>query len=142
MDIHVALLGHIILIPSQPVFALFPLYCLISGEATNINFIVFGLTRPYSIYRTRGENANHYATDALKAVILSFFIFSATTHVPTTRRHYSVQLSNPCVPSEKTCDKSCVYGYLIGPNNCQYCICSPYEQHITTGTNSAFLINR
>jgi hypothetical protein len=39
-------LGHIILIPSQPVFALSPYCCVISGEASNTNFIVFGLTRP------------------------------------------------------------------------------------------------
>jgi hypothetical protein len=36
------------------------------GEATNTNFIVFGLTRsrlePTS-YRTRGEQANHYTID-------------------------------------------------------------------------------
>jgi hypothetical protein len=40
---------------------------LLSGEATNINFIVFGLTRSGlepTIYHTRGEHANHYATDA------------------------------------------------------------------------------
>ena len=33
-----------------------------------VNFIVFGLTRPGlkpTIYRTRGEHANHYATDAV-----------------------------------------------------------------------------
>jgi hypothetical protein len=38
------------------------------GEATNTNFIVFGLTRPGlepMIYSTRGEHANHYATDAV-----------------------------------------------------------------------------
>jgi hypothetical protein len=38
-----------------------------SGEATNINFIVFGLIRPWleaTIYRPRGEHANHYTTDA------------------------------------------------------------------------------
>jgi hypothetical protein len=41
---------------------------VLSEEATNINFLVFGLTRPVlesTIYRTRGEHANHYATDAL-----------------------------------------------------------------------------
>ena len=57
---HVAPLWHIILIPSQPVFAL-----SLSRAATNTNFIVFGLTwrdlEP-TIYRTRGEHANHYAT--------------------------------------------------------------------------------
>jgi len=65
-DRHVAILGHIILIPSQPVFALSPKCCVLSGEATNTNFIVFGLTRPgleRTIYRTRGEHANNYTTD-------------------------------------------------------------------------------
>ena len=41
---------------------------MLSGQATNINFIGFGLTRPGlepTIYRTRGEHANHYATDAV-----------------------------------------------------------------------------
>ena len=63
----VAPLGHIILIPSQPVFAL-SLSCVLRGEATNTNFIVFGLTRPElepTICRTRGKHANHYATDAV-----------------------------------------------------------------------------
>ena len=34
----------------------------------NTNFIVFDLTQPGpepTIYRTRGENANHYVTDAV-----------------------------------------------------------------------------
>jgi hypothetical protein len=47
---------HIILIPSQPIFALSLYFCVLSGEATNINCIVLGLTR---------EHANHYATDAV-----------------------------------------------------------------------------
>jgi hypothetical protein len=37
---------------------------VLSGEATNTNFIVFGMTRPgleHTIYSTRGEHANHYA---------------------------------------------------------------------------------
>jgi hypothetical protein len=41
---------------------------VLSGEATNTNFIVFGLTRPGidpTIYRTRDEHANHYTTDAV-----------------------------------------------------------------------------
>ena len=43
---HVALLGHIILIPNRPVFPLTPECCMISGEAANTNAIVSGLTRP------------------------------------------------------------------------------------------------
>jgi hypothetical protein len=41
---------------------------VLSGDATNTNFIVFGLTRPGlepTIYRTGCEHANHYATDAV-----------------------------------------------------------------------------
>ena len=45
------------MITNQPVFALTPYYCVLSGEATNTNFIVFGFTRPgleHTIYNTRG----------------------------------------------------------------------------------------
>jgi hypothetical protein len=44
VDRHVTPPGHIIVILSKPVFALSPKYCVLSGEATNTNFIVFGLT--------------------------------------------------------------------------------------------------
>ena len=87
---HVSPLGHIILIPSQPVFALSTKCGVLSEEATKTNFIVFGLTRPAlepTIYRTRGEHTNHYATDEvgqrikdkktllrkLKLVLITFF---------------------------------------------------------------------
>ena len=42
---------------------------MLSGEATNTNFIVFGFTQPgleLTIYRDRGEHANHYVTDAFE----------------------------------------------------------------------------
>jgi hypothetical protein len=45
---------------------------VLSGEATNTNLIVFGLTRPgleFMIYRTRGEHTNHYTTDAVDSVL-------------------------------------------------------------------------
>jgi hypothetical protein len=44
------------------------LLLLLSGEATKNYFIVFGLTRPgleSTIYRTRGEHANRYTTNAV-----------------------------------------------------------------------------
>jgi len=46
--VHVAPLGHISLIPRQPVFALSlaPKCCVLNGEAANTNFIDFGLTLP------------------------------------------------------------------------------------------------
>jgi hypothetical protein len=45
---------------------------VLSGEATNTNFIVFGLTRlglEPTIYCTQGEHANNYATDAVHYVL-------------------------------------------------------------------------
>ena len=68
-DRHVIPLWHIILIQSQSVFALSPKYCVLSGEATNINFIVFGLIQPeleLTIYRNRGKHANNYITDTVE----------------------------------------------------------------------------
>ena len=41
---HVAPHGHIILIPSESVFAIIPYSCVLSEEAANTNFIVFSLT--------------------------------------------------------------------------------------------------
>ena len=41
---------------------------MLSGEATNANFIVFGLNRSRFepiIYCTGGEHANHYTTDVI-----------------------------------------------------------------------------
>ena len=76
-DIHVAPIGHIILIPSQPVFALSPEYCMFSGDETNTNYIVFGLMRQGlepTIYRTRNEHANHYTTyDAVMSQTRSYY---------------------------------------------------------------------
>ena len=86
MGRHVAPLKHIILIPNQPVFALSPECCMLSGEATNTNFIVFDLTRPVfepTIYRTRGEHANHYATDAG----LDFLILQNKHNIPVHCRY-------------------------------------------------------
>jgi hypothetical protein len=45
-----------------------PFCCVLSVEATNTNFVVFGLTRlglEPTIFRTRGEYANDYTTDAV-----------------------------------------------------------------------------
>jgi len=67
-DRHVVPLRHIILISSQPIFALTPKCSVLSGEATNTNFIVFGLTRPElkpTIYRTWDKHTNHYTTDVV-----------------------------------------------------------------------------
>ena len=42
--------------------------CVLSREATNTNFIVFGLIKSGlkpTIYHTKGKNANHYTTDVV-----------------------------------------------------------------------------
>jgi hypothetical protein len=73
---HVAPLGHIIQIPSQPVFARSLYCCLLSREVTNTNFIVFGLIWPGlepTIYCTRGEHANHYAIDTVKKKMCTYY---------------------------------------------------------------------
>ena len=44
---------------------------MLSREATNINFKVFGLTRPGlepTFYRTQGKHANYYTTDAVQLI--------------------------------------------------------------------------
>ena len=46
-----------------------PFSLMLSGEALNTNFIVFGLTLSgfeSTIYHTRGEHANQYTTDAVR----------------------------------------------------------------------------
>jgi hypothetical protein len=63
---HIAPLGHIILIPSQPIFLLYAA-CFAEKKQIPI-FFSFGLTRlglELAIYRTRGEHSNHYTTDAV-----------------------------------------------------------------------------
>ena len=61
-------LGHInVLIPSQSI--LFSLMLRAKRKVTYCNFTVFDLTRPGlepTIYRTRGEHANHYTIDAVR----------------------------------------------------------------------------
>ena len=45
-----------------------PKCCVLSGEAENTNFNVFGVTQPgkeHTTFLTRGEHANHYTTKAL-----------------------------------------------------------------------------
>ena len=68
---HVAPLGHIILIPSQIVFALTPSCCLFSGDSAN--YIVFGLIRlglATMTHRTQGEHVSHYTIDAVSTMLL------------------------------------------------------------------------
>jgi hypothetical protein len=55
---------------------------LLSGKATNTNFIVFGLTRPGlepTIYRTLGQHSNHYTSDALNKNEICFMTMNINT---------------------------------------------------------------
>jgi hypothetical protein len=68
MGRHVTPFGRIIQIRSQPVFVFTPWCCVLSGEATTINFVVFGWTRPVydsTSYHTRGEHTILYTTDVV-----------------------------------------------------------------------------
>jgi hypothetical protein len=74
MDIHVTPLGHIILIPSQPVFALYT------------NFLVFDLTRSmleHTISSTRGEHSyrcSNTRSTALEESTLTSLVQSGPHH--------------------------------------------------------------
>ena len=64
-------LRHIILILSQPVFALTPSCCMLGGEAENTNVILFGFTKPelkLMIYCTQGKHVDHNSTNAVPKV--------------------------------------------------------------------------
>ena len=66
---HVAPLGNTIPIPSQPVFALIPFYCMHStreASNTSTNFKVFGFTLSRfksKMYNTLGDHGNIYTID-------------------------------------------------------------------------------
>ena len=77
MDRHVAHLRHIILILTQPVFALSPSCCMLSGDTRNTNFIFFGLTGlglETRLYHISDEHVNHYTTDAVNYIWQEFFL--------------------------------------------------------------------
>jgi hypothetical protein len=67
---HVTPLGHIILIPSQPVFALSPNAACLAGKR-QISMLVFGLTqsglKPQST-ALEASTPNHYTIDAVKNI--------------------------------------------------------------------------
>jgi hypothetical protein len=67
VDRHAALLGHIILIPIQPVFAPSRQRCVLSGEATNTNFVVFDLTRLIDQYQRKILGRLYWSVNAVIA---------------------------------------------------------------------------
>ena len=96
---HVTPLRHIIIIPSQPVFPLSPLCCMLSGEGTNTNFIVFDLTQSGlepNIYRTQGKHANHYITDAVVVIDTNGYMHIGNVKLRTSNYHRSQPLHPLC----------------------------------------------
>jgi hypothetical protein len=77
---HVPPLGHIILIPSQPVFGLYSLTL-----CAYINFTVYGLSRSW-IYRTWYEQAIHYTTVAVLLAITTHLV--SLEYVGKQKIHY------------------------------------------------------
>ena len=66
-DIHIAPLGHIILIPSQPVFAfLLNAECLAEKQTYLFDILCFDpIGARTTISRIPGEHTNHYTIDAV-----------------------------------------------------------------------------
>jgi hypothetical protein len=68
---------------------------MFSGEATHTNFIVFGLTRLWlepTIYHTRGEHANHYASNAVCVFDVQYSVLYST-HELLKLLYYKVMLN-------------------------------------------------
>jgi hypothetical protein len=96
---------------------------VLSGEATNTNFKVFGLTRlglEPTIYRTRGEHTNHYATDVVCASA-SVKQQSAEKRVAPLDRLFWFRVNQSLIWLVKsTCladeQQIPIWYYLVGPN--------------------------
>jgi hypothetical protein len=76
---NVAPLPHIIPIPGRPVFTVMPWCCMLSREAANTNFIVFGLIRPVlkpAIYNTRVYDTSYSRFAITRVIVLeSSYLF-------------------------------------------------------------------
>ena len=97
---------------------------MFSREATNINFLVFGLNRPGlepTIYLTRGKHANHYATDVvykeagLRQVHCILFIPSPSGSMCLNICVFSSRASSKCCLI-LTCIQCSISGKLIRPS--------------------------
>jgi hypothetical protein len=76
-DGYVAPLRHIVLIPSQSVFVLSPYKCcVLNGEATNKNVIVFGLT--WSIHLTQIQQSldTYYLYNNVSKIFMEYIIWT------------------------------------------------------------------
>jgi hypothetical protein len=78
------------------------------GEATNTNLIFFCLTRPQfvpTIYRTRGEHANHYATDAVPYFYFFFICYRMQLD------YWIIAIFKECL--NKNRNSQCLYRYQV-----------------------------
>ena len=82
---------------------------MLSGEATNTNCIVFGLTRlglQPTIYRTLGEHVNRYATDDVVMGSLNFLFYVLNT---IDRKVQCVKVNNSLESSKSECKQFLQY---------------------------------
>jgi hypothetical protein len=66
---------------------------MLSGEATNTNFIIFCLTRPGldpTIFHTQGEQTNHYMMDVVQHDILLIWHYTTLNHSITHSLTHSI----------------------------------------------------
>ena len=54
---------------------------------------------------------------------ISGFVDSIAVHLPKSTEPV-IKLMKPCVRELDICNIFCAYGYLRGPDNCQFCACS------------------
>ncbi|KAK3095197.1 hypothetical protein FSP39_011362 [Pinctada imbricata] len=54
-------------------------------------------------------------------------VAEAITTTPVSTTPLAVYLPNPCVQGQYVCEDgaNCHDGFILGPNNCQYCMCAP-----------------
>ena len=79
---------------------------MLNEEATNTNCIVFGLTGPgfeLMVYRTRGEHANHYTTDAVPFELVFLYYMYLYVNVCQFNVPSLFQPKIPCNLMQITC---------------------------------------
>jgi hypothetical protein len=90
---------YIILIPSHPVFALSPYFRVLSREATNTYFLIFGLTPSLSspLFNTFEASTLtiNYNTDAVENILVVWIINVSTlcfqTHFSGPKKNYRTE---------------------------------------------------
>ena len=114
---------------------------MLSGEATNTNFIVFGLTRSRlepTIYRTRSEHANQYSTDAVwhKYIISMFCDAKKLQHYTGLVYTYPITLIGTCIEGtlEWYCTTSKKFKRFKVRTLCNQTMC--YKTFLFTNDNS------